>query len=113
VTIKFNVAIASYSNPCCATLADFEEDFKRPVKIRRVLAKWTKTRTIQSPRGLVNQIVIWHNVFRQPFASAHLADHVGEDLYPALNAVLLAMGRSMDMVVVDRELFKIVKESLG
>lgn len=112
MSTKLLKAMKAYHNPSCATIADFEEDYTRPSKIKRLLGKWRKNKDDLNIGLVVSHIIAIYNVFEPGFATPHLYERCGAENRTSLNTFLVVLGRSWDFVDFDKELHQAIKDFL-
>lgn len=102
-----------YSNPSCGSIADFEEDWRRPSQIKRLLGRWNKDKNDINVRLTIAHIITFYNVFEPDFATHQLFKRVGSQNRTGLNTFLVALERSYDFVDIDRDLYYQIKKDMG
>lgn len=94
------------------SIDEFNEDFDRPKKLKRMLDRWRKTKKINSVGLMLNIVIITKSLFKEPFATNHLHAMCGEDNKRQLNTIFVALDLSLDFVNVDHDLLKLVNASI-
>lgn len=112
MTTKINRAMRCYSNPACATIKDFEEDYRRATSVRRLLNEHRIKGKRLNVKLVVNHLVTTWNVFEPRFAWDHVVDVCGPENHKILNTFLYHLGRTFDFVDVDEELLTLIREEL-
>lgn len=81
-------AIKNYNNPLCKSVEEFNNDLKRVSYIKKHLKKYLKSGKIKD-RLLLNQIIIFCNVFGINSGVRMLFFRCEEILFPALKTFLV------------------------
>jgi hypothetical protein len=81
-------AMKHYNNPSCQDVAEFQNDLNRTVYIKRHLKKFVKEGEIKH-RLLLNQMIVFTNVFGVLNGVRMICYKIDEELLPALKAVLI------------------------
>ena len=81
-------AMRHYNNPACLDVSEFQNDLNRTIYIKRHLKKYVKDGEIKH-RLLINQLIIFTNVFGVFNGIRMVCYKIEEDLLPALKTFLI------------------------
>ena len=84
-------AIKYYDNPHAVTREDFEDDLKKIKYVKRLLRRYTNNNVLKA-HLILNHLTVLFNVFGDA-AVPLLFYNMEEDLWPAIKAFLLFLGR--------------------
>lgn len=80
-------AMKHYDNPSCEDLSEFQNDLNRTVYIKRHLKKYVRSGEIKE-RLLINQLIIFTNVFGISNGIRMICHKMDEELLPVLKSFL-------------------------
>jgi len=109
--LDIEYALTKYDAPGKASVEDFVEDYSRPVKIRKLLSRYKKGKSLNI-RLVINHIVITRNVFADDYFKELLIEMIGESYYTELNTFLVFMKLSLDFIKVDQTLLQMIKDEV-
>ena len=96
----FQWAMKSYDNPSAITIDDFNKDLSHVVTIKKAVRKYkTDSKTL---RRLVNQVVIYYNMFNTTGTELLMYKVTEDDILECLIPIILYLGRSTPTVDAKR-----------
>lgn len=85
-------AIKHYDNPYCSGFDEFEEDFKIPKYIKKLLNKYFSDGELKE-RLIINHLITFYNMFGQVAATRILFLRLDKEHYSALKTFLVFLKR--------------------
>lgn len=92
----FQWALKSYDNPSAITIDDFNKDLSHVVTIKKATRKYMSDQTYL--RRLVNQVVIFYNMFNTAGTELLMYKVTEDDILECLIPIILYLGRSTSSV---------------
>lgn len=92
----FQWALKSYDNPSAITVDDFNKDLSHVITIKKAARKYISDNTYL--RRLVNQVVIFYNVFNTGGTELLMYKVTEDDILEQLIPIILYLGRSTPTV---------------
>lgn len=90
------VAMKAYDNPSAITIEDFNRDLSQIISIKKSVRRYNTDRS--SLRKLVNQLVIFYNVFNTTGTELLLYKVKEQDILSNLIPIILYLGRSTQTI---------------
>lgn len=92
----FLYAMHHYDNPQCQTVEEFEEDLKRFLYIKKLLARYERTGELKE-RLILNHIIVLYNIFGGRL-NEMLFHKIEKNHWPALVTFLIYLNKIEDTV---------------
>ena len=89
--------IASYDNPQCVDIDEFEDDVKIPKYIKRLINRYSSVGELKE-RLILNHIILFYNVFEQEAATRILFFRLDSQDYSILKTFLTYLNYMPDVV---------------
>lgn len=84
-------AMHHYDNPQCHSLAEFEEDIKKFLYLKKLLSRYKNNGELRE-RLILNHIIVLYNIFGEP-ATRMLFHKIDETCWDSLVTFLVYLGR--------------------
>ena len=89
-------AMHHYDNPQCHSLAEFEEDLKRFLYLKKLISRYKNNGELRE-RLILNHIIVLHNIFGE-FATKMLFYKIEEEYWNVLVTFLVYLDRMPEVV---------------
>ena len=89
--------IASYDNPQCVDIEEFDDDVKIPKYIKRLINRYSSVGELKE-RLILNHIILFYNVFKRDAATRILFFKMEPDDYSVLKTFLTYLDYMPDVV---------------
>jgi len=89
--------IASYNNPQCVDIGEFEDDVKMPKYIKRLINRYLSVGELKE-RLILNHIILFYNVFKHTAATRILFFKMEPEDYSILKTFLTYLNHMPDVV---------------
>lgn len=89
-------AMHHYDNPQCTALAEFDEDLKRFMYLKKLFMRYKDNEDLRE-RLIINHIIVLHNLFGIA-TTEMLFFKIDKEYWPALITILVYLGRMPEEV---------------
>ncbi len=89
-------AMKHYDNPQCSTVEEFEEDLKKFLYLKKLLARYARDGDLKE-RLILNHIIILYNVFNEE-ATNMLFYKIDKEYWPYLASFLTYLDRMPEVI---------------
>lgn len=89
-------AMRNYDNPQCHSLAEFEDDLKKFIYLKKLIYRYKNTGELRE-RLILNHIIVLYNIFGEA-TTKMLFYKIEEDLWPQLITFLVYLNRMPELI---------------